>query len=196
MQTESILPSSWQGLTAMDVVQLKYINNKFGNHKLKYFPLVSFFKQHIYFPYIYKFNKFAPLNYIPYHKDEAKKIIISELGWRDYGVKHGESKWTKFFQSYLLVKKCGFDKRRAHLSSLVLAGEISREEALNEIKKEVYISEREIDDDKEYVAKKLGVDIKQMNKFIYESSIHYSKYPNSQLLLQYLRKIKRYLLRN
>ena len=62
-------------------------------------------------------------------------------------------------------------------------------------KKEVYISQREIDDDKEYVAKKLGVDIKQMNKFIYESSIHYSKYPNSQSLLQYLRKIKQYLLR-
>ena len=61
--------------------------------------------------------------------------------------------------------------------------------------KEVYISQREIDDDKEYVAKKLGVDIKQMNKFIYESSIHYSKYPNSQSLLQYLRKIKQYLLR-
>jgi len=190
MQTESILPSSWQGLTAMDVVQLKYINKKFGNHKLKYFPLVSFFKQHIYFPYIYKFNKFAPLNYIPYRKDEAKKIIISELGWRDYGVKHGESKWTKFFQSYLLVKKCGFDKRRAHLSSLILADEITREQALLEIEKEVYSSQSEVEDDKEYIAKKLGISNEMMNKFVTDNCVHYSKYPNIQSRLAYLRKIK------
>lgn len=195
IQTESILPKSWQGLTAMDVVQLNYISKNFGTKKLKKFPRVSFFDQHIYFPYIYKFNKFAPLNYIPYNKDEAKKTIINEIGWRDYGVKHGESRWTKFFQSYLLVKKCGFDKRRAHLSSLILANEITREHALLEIEKKVYSSQREIDDDKEYIAKKLGVSIEMMNKFVSDKYVHYSKYPNTQSRLAYLRKIKNFLLR-
>ena len=195
IQTESILPKSWQGLTAMDTVQLRYINNKFGNNKLKKFPTVSILKQHIFFPYIYKFKKFAPLNYMPYNKDKAKDIIMNELYWRDYGVKHGESKWTKFFQSYFLPKKCGFDKRRAHLSSLILAGEISRKVALEKIKESVYISQQEIEDDKEYIAKKLRLSVDDINSFLDEKCIHYNNYPNAQKILEKFRKIKNILLR-
>ncbi len=195
IQTESILPKSWQGLTAMDTIQLKYINKKFGTKKLEKFPIVSLFKQHVYFPYIYKFNKLAPLNFMPYNKNKAKEIIINELAWRDYGVKHGESKWTKFFQSYFLPKKCGFDKRIAHLSSLILAGEISREEALIEIEKPVYSSNREIKEDKEYIAKKLNLSIEKINEFLNKKCVHYSQYPNAQSLLQKLRNIKNVLLR-
>lgn len=195
IQTESILPSAWQGLTAMDVIQLKYINKKFGTRKLNKFPTVSFFRQHIYFPYIYKFNKFSPLNYIPYNKDEAKDIITNELSWKDYGVKHGESRWTKFFQSYFLIEKCGFDKRRAHLSSLVLAGETSRDKALEEIRKKLYMSEMEIKNDIEYIAKKLNITDSKLISYINEAPVHYTKYPNSQSLLKLLRKLKRKILR-
>ena len=195
IQTESILPQSWQGLSAMDTIQLRYINKKFGTKKLKNFPIVSLFKQHIYYPRIYKFKKFIPLNYMPYNKDKAKKIVIKELGWRDYGVKHGESKWTKFFQSYLLPKKCGFDKRRAHLSSLVLAEEISRDEALAQIEEQVYKSSREIEDDKEYVAKKLKLSIEEINSYLDTESVHYSKYPNAQELLKKIRSVKNMFLR-
>ena len=195
IQTESILPKAWQGLTAMDTVQLKYIGKTFGNLVLKKFPTVSIFKQHVYFPYIYKFKKFAPLNYMPYNKDEAKNIIIKELGWRDYGVKHGESKWTKFFQSYFLPTKCGFDKRRAHLSSLILAGEISREQALKELEEKIYKNKREIEDDKEYVAKKLDLSVEDINSFLGKKCIHFSKYPKAQAILQKLRKMKNILLR-
>lgn len=195
IQTESILPKAWQGLSAMDTIQLKYINNIFGNKKLKKFPIVSLFKQHIYYPKIYGFKKFIPLNYIPYNKDEAKQIIIRELGWRDYGVKHGESKWTKFFQSYFLPTKFGFDKRRAHLSSLVLAKEITREEALHEIEKKVYTSDRQIEDDKEYIVKKLGITINDLNSYINRGSTNYNSYPNAQNLLINLRKLKNLILR-
>jgi N-acetyl sugar amidotransferase len=195
IQTESILPKSWQGLGAMDTIQLKYINNKFGTKKLKNYPTVSLFNQHIYYPRIYKFKKLIPLNYMPYNKDDAKEIIINELGWRDYGVKHGESKWTKFFQSYFLTTKCGFDKRRAHLSSLVLAKEISRKKALIEIEKTVYNSNREIEDDKEYIVKKLGITRNDLNSYLDGNCIHYSKYPNAQNILLVLRKIKFFVLR-
>jgi len=194
IQTESILPTSWQGLTAMDSIQLKYISKKFGSKKLDKFPIVSFLKQHIYYPHIYKFKKLIPLNFIPYNKDEAKDIIIKELNWRDYGVKHGESKWTKFFQSYFLPKKCGFDKRRAHLSSLILAGEINREKALNEIKKDVYSSKREIEEDKEYVAKKLAITLDEINNYLNQECVHWSKYPNAQKILKNIRFIKKIIL--
>ncbi len=195
IQTESILPKSWQGLTAMDTIQLKYISNKFGKVKLDKFPTVSLFKQHVYYPYFYKFNKFSPLNYMPYNKDDAKAVIIKELGWRDYGVKHGESKWTKFFQSYFLPKKCGFDKRRAHLSSLILAGEISREEGLKKIEERVYFSDREIADDKEYVAKKLKISIDHLETFLTKNCVHYNQYPNAQNILFNIRKVKSFVLR-
>jgi len=194
IQTESILPTAWQGLTAMDSIQLKYISNKFGRTKLNKFPIVSFFNQHIYYPHIYKFRKLIPLNFMPYNKDEAKKIIIKELNWRDYGVKHGESKWTKFFQSYFLPKKCGFDKRRAHLSSLVLAGEINRKKALDEIKKDVYISKIEIEEDKEYVAKKLGITLSEINVYLNQECVHWSKYPNAQNILKNIRFLKKIIL--
>ncbi len=154
------------------------------------------FKQHIYYPRIYGFKKFIPLNYMPYNKDKAKKIIVEELGWRDYGVKHGESKWTKFFQSHFLTTKCGFDKRRAHLSSLVLAKEINREQALNELEKEVYTSKREIDDDKEYIVKKLGIAMEDLDQYISGKCIHYNEYPNAEKLLTNLRKIKNFILMN
>jgi hypothetical protein len=132
---------------------------------------------------------------MPYNKDSAKEVIIDKLGWRDYGVKHGESKWTKFFQSYFLPKKCGFDKRRAHLSSLILAKEISREKALELIKEKVYSSQREIEDDKEYVAKKLKLSVDEINRFLDGECVHYSKYPNAQNILQKFRYIKNLLLR-
>ncbi len=193
IQTESILPKSWQGLSAMDTVQLKYINNKFGKKRLKRFPVVSLFEQHIYYPRIYGFKKIIPLNYMPYNKDKAKDIIIKELGWRDYGVKHGESKWTKFFQSYFLPSKCGFDKRRAHLSSLVLAGEITRDAALREIKTKVYTNDRQIKEDKEYVAKKLGISVKELESYVDGQCIHFSKYPNAQNTLNVLRRVKNYM---
>jgi len=195
IQTESILPQSWQGLTAMDTIQLKYINNRFGTRKLKKFPTVSLFKQHLYYPRVYGFKKFIPLNYMPYNKEKAKEIIINELGWRDYGVKHGESKWTKFFQSYFLPTKCGFDKRRAHLSSLILSKEITRSEAEALIKEPVYKSEREIEEDKEYVTKKLDISLEDMNKFLENRCIDYREYDNAQNFLEKIRKIKKIISR-
>ena len=99
---------------------------------------------------------FELLNYIDYDKEKAKKFLIEELGWRDYGGKHHESIYTKFFQAYILPTKFGFDKRRAHLSSLILSGQIKREEALKEIEKPPY-DEKELQDHLIYVPKKLGL---------------------------------------
>jgi len=95
-----------------------------------------------------------PLNYIDYRKDNAIETMKRELEWKYYGGKHYESRFTKFFQSYYLPVKFNYDKRRAHLSSLIVSGQISRDDALNILKENVY-SEIEIGNDLEYVAKKL-----------------------------------------
>lgn len=152
--SESILPRTWsQG--HMDWGYIKKINKLFGTKKLKDFPHYSVYKR-IYWNRFKRLQIFSLLDYIDYDKEKAKQFLIDELGWRDYGGKHHESIYTKFFQAYILPVKFGFDKRRAHLSSLILAGQISRDEALKELEKPLY-NEKELQEHLLYVPKKLGL---------------------------------------
>ncbi|MEE1884712.1 N-acetyl sugar amidotransferase [Pedobacter flavus] len=164
MSTESILPQSW-GYDASDWVHLKDIHNKFGKVKLKQYPHISFFKKSIYYPYILKLKVHRPLEYIEYNKADTKKFLIENLGWKDYGGKHFESKYTQFFQAHYLPTKFGYDKRLAHLSSLIVSGQMTREEALEEMAKPIYDANQLIED-REYFIKKLGFTIDEWNKIM------------------------------
>ena len=177
LATESILPSSW-GYDAMDSTQLKAIHRKFGNKKLKKYVTVSFFKRKIYYPYFLKFKIVRPLDYLPYIKDISKEIIKNELDWRDYGGKHHESKFTKFFQAYWLPQKFGFDKRKAHLSSMIVSGQLTREDAFLELSKPLY-DERELSEDKEYLAKKLGITLYDFESIMNQPNKTFSDYPSN-----------------
>jgi hypothetical protein len=109
-----------------------------------------------------KYPKFINiLDYVNYNKKEAIKIIEERLEWRNYGGKHCESIYTRFFQGYILPKKFRYDKRRAHLSALICSGQITREEAIREIEKDPYPSEELKKEDKEYVIKKLRLSEKE-----------------------------------
>ena len=152
--SEAVLPRVWsQG--HMDWGYIKKVNSLYGTKKLKDFPHYTVYKR-IYWNRIKKLRTFSLLDYIDYDKEKAKKFLIEELGWRDYGGKHHESIYTKFFQAYILPTKFGFDKRRAHLSSLILAGQLNREKALVEIDKPLY-DEKELQQHLVYVPKKLGI---------------------------------------
>ena len=185
--TESILPSSW-GYSAMDGIQLKEIHKLFGERKLKNYTILSFFKKHIYYPMIKKFRIISPLNYLPYNKEEAKKIIIKELNWRDYGGKHHESIFTKFFQSYYLPEKFGYDKRLAHLSSLIVSEQITRKVALEELKKPAY-DKIELISDKEFISKKLAISVDELNNLMLLPNKVYTDYKSERNLVQLIKKI-------
>lgn len=193
LATECILPSSW-GYDAMDSTQLRAVHKKFGKIKLKEYVTVSFFKSKIYYPYIKKFKILRPLDFLPYNKDQAKAVIQEELDWRDYGGKHHESKFTKFFQSYWLPTKFGFDKRRAHLSSLIASGQLTREEALRELEKPLY-DENELQEDKEYVAKKLGISIDEFERIMQRPNKTFLDYPSDYKKHQFFSKLKRLVYR-
>lgn len=177
LATESILPSFW-GYDAMDSKQLKAIHKKFGTKRLKKYVTVSFFKRKVYYPYFLKFKVIRPLDYLPYNKDKSKEIIKQELDWRDYGGKHHESKFTKFFQAYWLPQKFGFDKRKAHLSSLIVSGQLNREDALLELNKPLY-EEKELFDDKEYLAKKLGITMEEFDSIMNQPNKKFTDYPSN-----------------
>lgn len=153
--TESILPSAW-GFNAMDSRYLKEIYRRFGGDKLKTFPIVSFFEYYIYYPHIRNMKVVKPLNYIEYSQGKAIKMLEEEYAWRYYGAKHWESRFTKFFQGYYLPTRFGYDKRKAHLSSLIVSGEISRDEAIRKLDKPIYPPEQ-FEEDKLFILKKLGI---------------------------------------
>ncbi len=167
--TESILPTAW-GYESMDASYLRAIVNRFGDGSLKNYPLVNFWEYKIYYPYIRRMTKLRPLNYIPYRKTEAIRELEQKFGWRYYGAKHGESRFTKLFQGYYLPIRFGFDKRKAHLSSLIVSGEITRDEALAEMEKPIYPPDQ-LENDKAFILKKLRISQEEFESMLSSTQV-------------------------
>ena len=149
-RTESHLPRAWsQG--HMDWKYIKRVHRQFGKAELKTFPRMDFWT---YRRYARTQEWIDILNYLDYVKNDAIQILERELDWKYYGKKHYESIYTRFYQGYILPEKFGYDKRKTHFSSLICSGEMTREEALKELKKETYPIEMQ-EEDKAYVIKKL-----------------------------------------
>lgn len=189
--TESILPAGW-GFQAMDYRHMKSIHKNFGERTLKDFPHLNFFQRFIYFTLIKRMKIITPLNYVNYRKEDAIETLKKNLDWQYYGGKHYESRFTKFFQSYYLPLKFNFDKRRAHLSSLIISGQITRDEALNKMKEEVY-SEKEINYDLEFVAKKLDWSPEEFRAIINMPPGRHRDFATNESLFSFGVKMKKYL---
>lgn len=149
--TEATLPSYWI-YNKGDARNIKDIHKNYGSLTLKTFPFCDVWERKYY--RIKGITSIALLDYVDYKKDKAKEIISNELGWRDYGGKHYESIFTRFYQGYILPTKFSIDKRKAHLSNLIFSGQMTREEALRELEKPMY-PEEQFQVDKEFVLKKL-----------------------------------------
>ncbi len=162
--TEYIMPPSWL-YDKMDFANLKDIHSKYGRKKLKTYPTLDF-KKYIYYSVVLRLDPISILNYVPYNKKEVKEIIQKDLGWRDYGGKHYESQFTKFYQAYILPEKFHIDKRKAHLSTLICSDQMTKEEAVEELKKPLY-DPVQLRDDKEYVLKKFGLSAEEFEKIMH-----------------------------
>jgi N-acetyl sugar amidotransferase len=184
--TEGILPESWFYRSA-DLRNLKDIHKRFGKIPLKTYPTTGFWKDFIYYPFIYGLKIKRPLNYIPYDKDHAKSVIKEKLNWRDYGSKHGESNFTKFYQNYYLPTKFNVDKRKAHLSSMIMSGLTTREAALEEIKKPLYQDDIQLANDLEYIARKLNISTDEFHAIITQANKRHQDYANEEFLYVTLR---------
>ena len=152
-QTEGILPREWV-FSKTDLSNLKDIHSKFGEKQLKTYPKLGFV-QRFFYEQVKGIKFVDPLELQDYNKNLAKQTIIEQFGWRDYGGKHYESQFTKFYQGYVLPRKFNVDKRKAHLSTLVCNGELSRADALKELEQPP-IAENEVSDLYHYSIKKLG----------------------------------------
>lgn len=193
VRTETHLPAEWsQG--HFDWGYIKNIHKRFGTVKLETFPHLSLI-DFLFPPYGKKFINI--LNYIDFSKKDAMPILEKEIGWRYYGGKHYESIYTRWFQGYWLPTKFGYDKRRSHLSSLICAGEINREEALEELKKSTYPAELQREDTA-YVLKKFDLTKEQLDEILHSPKKSYWDYqPYGRIyktgLFRGLRKVYRAL---
>lgn len=153
VNTEFIMPKSWI-FNKGDHINLLDIHKKFGTKKIKTYPLNdTLLKKRFNWAGVQSINI---LNYTDYHKQTAKNIISKELGWRDYGGKHYESLFTKFYQAYILPQKFGIDKRKPHLTNMILSGEITKAQASEELKQPLY-SQDVFQMEEEFFLKKLGL---------------------------------------
>ena len=179
LATESIMPSAW-GYDARDWRHIKAIHKMHGTRRLKRFPRLgaSDFVSAIFLRRI----RFIPiLNFFNYEKSEAVATIERELGWRNYGRKHGESLFTRYFQEQYLPVKFGFDKRKAHLSSLICSGQISREEAVQALSLPLF-DPRELDEQTRFFIKKLNLTPEEFLMIMNQPPKEHSTYASNSWL--------------
>ncbi|PWG81032.1 N-acetyl sugar amidotransferase [Pararcticibacter amylolyticus] len=173
VKTESHHASSWsQGHS--DWKYIRDVQKKFGKEKLNTYPHGSFYTI---FEDRISNNWINILNYVDYNKIRAKKVIEEKLGWRDYGGKHFESIYTRFYQGYILPVKFGYDKRKMHLSSLICSGELTREDAFRELEKPPYSEMLQLQD-REYICKKLNISAAEFDGLMKLPPRSYFDYPS------------------
>ena len=181
------MPVSW-GHYNQDLKLLKAIHQKFGTKSMDSIPTISLTQ---YFSYVFKsrIRQIPFLNYFNYDREIYKNIIAKELGWISYGGKHHESIWTRFFQSYYLIEKFGFDKRKAHYSSLICSGQLTREKALK-LLKEYPIDPVVLEEDKKHIKRKFGITDEDFNTYMNDRPKEAKDYPNHLFLFEKLNRFK------
>lgn len=174
--TEAIMPEAWM-YDATDWRLIKAVQKRFGVSALKRFPSIRLI-DFAYYIFVRGIRFFPLLNYMPYNKAEARRVLQQELGWQDYGEKHYESVYTRFFQAYLLPRKFGIDKRRAHYSTMILSGQMTRDEALRRMA-EPPLPPELADADRDYVIKKLCLSQEEFDAVMALPVKSFANYPNN-----------------
>jgi len=156
LSTECIRnPLEWMYYQS-DSIQLRDIHSRFGSRKLKNYPITSILYHKVWLPYVKGIRVVRPLNYVPYIKQEAMKLLQEKFGWQPYPQKHFESRFTRFYEGFWLPTRFGYDTRKVQFSSLIVTGQMTRDEALAKLQ-EAPLDADAVRQEFEYVATKLGI---------------------------------------
>ncbi len=183
--TEGIpLPESWSW-NKFDKRNIVALGKEFGNIKLKTFPSLGSAEWAWY--YYVKLIQFCPfLDYLPYNKFEALEVLQRDFSYKPYPYKHYESIFTRFYQGYILPKKFGVDKRIIHLSTLVAAGQMTREEALQGLQGIPYPSQQALEDDIEYFLKKMNWTKAMLDDYLKRPERKHDEFPSEKKKYEFL----------
>lgn len=175
-----------------DMAQLRDIHRRFGTVPLRTYPFSSILFHKFYLRYIRGVQVVKPLNLLPYTKEHASKVLAETYGWRPYPQKHFESRFTRFYEGYWLPTRFGNDTRRVQYSSLILTGQMTREEALECLKKPAY-DPATIDEDFEYIATKLRITVDELRGYHAMPLKTYRDYRNQEWLFDFGAKALKFL---
>jgi N-acetyl sugar amidotransferase len=179
LSTECIRnPLEWMYYQS-DSTQLRDIHRQFGTVPLTKFPLTSILHHKVYLPYVKRIRVVRPLNFVPYTKDQAITLLKEKIGWQPYPQKHFESRFTRFYEGYWLYRKFGYDTRRVQYSSLILTGQMTREDALEKLKSPP-LDEATVRQEFEYVATKLGISVAELEGYMNAPNKTYRDYKSQE----------------
>lgn len=162
-----------------DMRQLNDIRRRFGTVPMKSYPFSSVLRHKFYLRYIRRVQVVKPLDWMPYTKALAREMLSSLYGWRPYPQKHFESRFTRFYEGYWLPERFGYDTRRVQFSSLILTGQMTRDEAIEELKKPAYDPET-IAHEFDYIARKLGIGSEELRGYFTMPKKTYADYRNQR----------------
>lgn len=175
-----------------DMLHIKDIRKRFGTDKMKTYPFSSVFRHKIYLRYLKGVKVIKPLNFMPYIKSEAMALLENEYGWKPYPQKHFESRFTKFFEGYWLPERFGWDSRKVQLSSLIMTGQMTRQDALRILEKPAYDPEK-IEDEFNYIATKLGISTDELKGYFTMPKKFYWDFMNQKSIINFGAKILQFV---
>jgi N-acetyl sugar amidotransferase len=175
-----------------DSIQLKDIYKKHGAGKLRDYPVTNILWHKIYLPYIKGIKLIRPLDFVPYNKEKAMEELVNKFGYQKYPQKHFESRFTRFYESFWLYERFGYDVRRVQFSSLILTNQMTREEALRALENLPYDPEN-IKHDFEYVANKLGITVEELNHYFHLPKKTYKDFKSQESIYNVGAKVMRVL---
>ncbi|MDP3979382.1 MAG: N-acetyl sugar amidotransferase [Pseudomonas sp.] len=173
-----------------DARQLRDIHKKFGTRPLKNYPVTNILWHKIVLPYLKGIKLIRPLDFMSYQKEQATQFLVDNFGYQRYAQKHFESRFTKFYESYWLPKKFGYDTRKVQYSSLILTGQMTRDEALERLKTPAY-DEEQIAHEFEYIATKLDIPVAELQGYMDAPNKTYRDYKNQQSIYEVGAKVMR-----
>lgn len=181
-------PEEWGGFPGIDSMLVKDIHSKFGKRPLKTFPLVDILSYKLYYKYILGMEVFKPLNLVPFIKADAEKLLMEKYDWEPFQHKHHESRFTRFYEDFWLPRKFGFQKRRAHFSSLILTDQMTREEALKRVSNPE-LSEEFLQKEFDYIAEKLDMSPDELQTLFKGENKTFHDYKNKIKLIGFGAKV-------
>jgi N-acetyl sugar amidotransferase len=175
-------PEEWGAYPGIDRTLIMDIHRRFGTRPLKSFPIVDIFRYKVIYQRFLGMQVVRPLNLVPYVKQDAEALLEKRFGWQRFQHKHHESRFTRFYEDYWMPRKFGYEKRRAHFSSLIMTGQMTREAALDRI------SRPELDDhfasrEFEYVAHKLDLSVSELEEIFRGPNKTFHDYRNKLALI-------------
>lgn len=172
-------PEEWGAYPGIDTILIRDIHKRFGERELKTFPLVDIITYKILYQRFLGMKVIKPLNLVPYIKKQAEEELSQRFGWQPFQHKHHESRFTRFYEDYWMPRKFGYEKRRAHFSSLILTGQLTRDAAVERISRPE-LDQHFLEQEFEYVAGKLDMGVDELRSLFEGENKTFHDYRNKR----------------